>query len=456
MAKTKTVFICQECGYESPKWLGRCTGCGTWNSLVEELVTKKDERASSLKLDKVKPLAITEVETAEEQRYDTGIRELNRVLGGGLVPGSLILVGGDPGIGKSTLLLQMAFQLAKHEHSVLYVTGEESLEQIRMRAERIGALHPKLQVVAETDLIRMETLVDQVKPHLTIVDSIQTMYHAEVSSAPGSVSQIKECTGYLLRLAKEKRCTVMIVGHVTKAGAIAGPRMLEHMVDSVLYFEGERHHSYRILRAVKNRYGSTNEMGVFEMREQGLLEVTNPSAIFLSERPEGVPGTAVAASMEGTRPVLVELQALVSPTHFAAPKRMATGVDHHRVSMMIAVLEKRFGLFLQNQDVYLNVVGGIRIDEPAVDLAIVISLASSFREVPTNVSDLFVGEVGLTGEVRGVSYIEQRIKEAAQMGFKRMILPSKNLQGYRTNHQLELIGISTVEEALAVALEGSA
>ena len=455
MAKTKTVFICQECGYESPKWLGRCTGCGTWNSLVEERVTQKGS-LKTIQPNSMKPLSITEVKTTKQQRYDTGMRELNRVLGGGLVPGSLILVGGDPGIGKSTLLLQMAFQLANQKHSVLYVTGEESLEQIRMRAERVGALHSHLQVVAETDLFQIESLIDQMNPHFAIIDSIQTMYHAEVTSAPGSVSQVKECTGYFMRLAKEKRCTILIVGHVTKAGAIAGPRMLEHMVDSVLYFEGERHHSYRILRAVKNRYGSTNEMGVFEMKEQGLEEVSNPSELFLSERPTGVPGTAVVASMEGTRPVLVELQALVSPTHFAAPKRMATGVDNHRVSMMIAVLEKRLGFFLQNQDVYLNAVGGVRIDEPAVDLAMVISLASSFRDVPTEAGDLFVGEVGLTGEVRGVSYVEQRIKEAEQMGFKRMIMPTKNLKGYEPNHQLQLIGVSTVEEALAVALEGNA
>lgn len=455
MAKTKTVFICQECGYESPKWMGRCTGCGAWNRLVEERVTKKGSK-SVVKPDLVRPLSITEVNTTREQRYDTGINELNRVLGGGLVPGSLILVGGDPGIGKSTLLLQMAFQLAKQERSVLYVTGEESLEQIRMRAERIGALHPQLQVVSETELDHIEGLIEQLRPDLTIIDSIQTMVHADITSAPGSVSQVRECTGLLMRMAKEKRCTIMIVGHVTKEGAIAGPRMLEHMVDAVLYFEGERHHAYRILRAVKNRFGSTNEMGVFEMREQGLKEVTNPSELFLSERPTNVPGTAVVASMEGTRPVLVELQALVSSTHFASPKRMATGVDHHRVSMMIAVLEKRLGFFLQSQDVYLNVVGGVRIVEPAVDLAIVMSLASSFREVPTKASDCFVGEVGLTGEVRAVSHVEQRIKEAEQMGFQRMIVPIKNMKQHgTTNRQLELVGISTVEEALAVALGGS-
>lgn len=454
LSKIKTVFICQECGYESPKWLGRCTGCGTWNSMVEEKITKQKSGKRLHEDQKVQAMSITEVKTSKQPRYHTGIKELNRVLGGGLVPGSLILVGGDPGIGKSTLLLQMAFQLAKQNRSVLYVSGEESLEQIRMRAERLDALHQKLQVVSETELFRIEALIEQVKPELTIIDSIQTMYHAEVTSAPGSVSQVRECTGYFMRLAKEKRSSIMIVGHVTKAGAIAGPRMLEHMVDSVLYFEGERHHSYRILRAVKNRFGSTNEMGVFEMKEQGLEEVANPSELFLSERPTGVPGTAVVASMEGTRPVLVELQALVASTHFAAPKRMATGVDQHRLTMMIAVLEKRLGLFLQNQDIYLNAVGGVRLDEPAVDLAIVISLASSFREVPTKAHDLFIGEVGLTGEVRGVSYVEQRIKEAKQMGFRRIILPEKNDKGFHVDEGIKLIGVSTVGEALAAALGG--
>lgn len=456
MAKIKTVFICQECGYESPKWLGRCTGCGTWNSMVEEKITrqKTDQRYSQDQ--RTKAIAITEVKTSRQPRYHTGIKELNRVLGGGLVPGSLILVGGDPGIGKSTLLLQMAYQLAKQDRSVLYVSGEESLEQIRMRAERLDALHSRLQVVSETELFRIESLIEQVKPELTIIDSIQTMYHAEITSAPGSVSQVRECTGYFMRLAKEKRSAIMIVGHVTKAGAIAGPRMLEHMVDSVLYFEGERHHSYRILRAVKNRFGSTNEIGVFEMKEQGLEEVTNPSELFLSERPTGAPGTAVVASIEGTRPVLVELQALVASTHFAAPKRMAQGVDQHRLAMMIAVLEKRLGLFLQNQDIYLNAVGGVRLVEPAVDLAIVISLASSFRDTPTKADDLYIGEVGLTGEVRGVSQVEQRIKEAKQMGFRRVILPQKNEKALYADQGIELIGVSTVEEALTAAFGGVA
>lgn len=454
MAKVKTVFICQECGYESPKWLGRCTGCGTWNSMIEEKVSSKRTEKSLYQLPDVQAVSITEVKTSKQPRYHTGLKELDRVLGGGLVPGSLILVGGDPGIGKSTLLLQVAYQLAQQNRTVLYVTGEESLEQVRMRAERLEALHQGLQVVSETELFRIEKLVEQIKPELTIIDSIQTMYHADITSAPGSVAQVRECTGYLMRLAKEKRSAVMIVGHVTKTGAIAGPRMLEHMVDSVLYFEGERNHSYRILRAVKNRFGSTNEIGVFEMKEQGLEEVANPSELFLSERPIGVPGTAVAASIEGTRPVLVELQALVASTNFAAPKRMATGVDPHRVTMLIAVLEKRLGLILQNKDVYLNAVGGVRLDEPAVDLAIIVSLASSFREVSTDAHDLFIGEIGLTGEVRGVSRVEQRLKEAKQMGFRRIILPDKNVKRFYDDIGIQLIGVSTVEEALAVALGG--
>lgn len=398
---------------------------------------------------------ITQVKRRREDRMDTGIRELNRVLGGGLVPGSLILVGGDPGIGKSTLLLQASHRLAVGDSSVLYVSGEESAEQLRMRADRLNALDDRLFVVAETDLSAIGSLVEQVRPNMLVIDSIQTVYHPEITSAPGSVAQVRECTGHLMHLAKEQGITVIIVGHVTKTGAIAGPRLLEHMVDCVLYFEGDRHHSYRILRAVKNRFGSTNEIGVFEMKSEGLSEVVNPSEMFLSERPTGVAGSAVTASMEGSRPVLVEVQALVAPTSLATPRRMATGLDHHRVSMILAVLEKRLGLFLQNQDAYVNVVGGVRLDEPAVDLAVAVSVASSFRDRPTGPRDVFLGEVGLTGEVRSVSRLEHRLAEARQMGFQTAIVPKKNCRSLTPPDGLRIIGVGTVEEALEVALGGS-
>jgi DNA repair protein RadA/Sms len=456
VAKTKSVFVCGECGYELPKWMGRCPGCDTWNSLVEDKVITGGNKQTIVRgsKGKEKAIPITKVEKLERSRYDTRMPELNRVLGGGLVPGSLILVGGDPGIGKSTLVLQATHLMAESDMSVLYVSGEESMEQIRLRAERLEALSDHLFVASETDLVSIETLIEDTSPQLVVIDSIQTMYHPEITSAPGSVSQVRECTSQLMRWAKEKRIAIIIVGHVTKAGAIAGPRMLEHMVDSVLYFEGERHHTYRVLRAVKNRFGSTNEIGVFEMKETGLVEVGNPSELFLAGRPVGVPGTAVAASVEGTRPILVELQALVTSTSNAIPKRMATGVDHHRVSMILAVLEKRLGFSLYQQDVYLNVVGGVRLDEPAIDLAIALSLASSFRDRSIGMDYLFIGEVGLTGEVRGVSRIEQRVAEAWQMGFTKVILPEKNMRGWNPPEGIERIGVKTLKEALEVALGG--
>lgn len=455
MAKKKTKFVCQECGYESPKWMGRCPGCQQWNTMVEELgSTTASGTGFTRKPKREKATPITQVEKFEQPRSDTGIRELNRVLGGGLVPGSFILVGGDPGIGKSTMLLQATHELAKRGLPVLYVSGEESVEQIRLRADRLEALSDRLLVVSETDLTAVELLMNEAKPRVMVIDSIQTMFHPDVGSAPGSVAQVRECTGQLMRWAKQQNIAIIIVGHVTKSGALAGPRMLEHMVDCVLYFEGERHHTYRVLRAVKNRFGSTNEIGVFEMKEEGLIEVDNPSELFLSGRPVGAPGTAVTASMEGTRPVLVELQALVAPTSFATPKRMATGIDHNRVTMIMAVLEKRLGLFLQNYDAYINVVGGVRIDEPAVDLSVAVSLASSFRDLATSPFDLFIGEVGLTGEVRGVSRIEQRVAEAHNMGFRRIILPEKNCNGWTPPKDIKLIGVKSLEEVLEVALGG--
>ncbi len=449
MSKYKTKFVCQECGYESAKWLGKCPGCNNWNTLVEEVQSKQ----SSFGLGQsgtVKQAAqpLTNVASDEEPRLNTTMDELNRVLGGGLVPGSLILVGGDPGIGKSTLLLQTSFMLAHQGHKVLYISGEESVKQIKLRADRLGVQTAHLYVVAETDLELIEQHIQTVSPAVMIIDSIQTVYHPSITSAAGSVAQVRETTAHLMRIAKGRGIATFIVGHVTKEGAIAGPRMLEHMVDAVLYFEGERHNTFRILRAVKNRFGSTNEIGIFEMKERGLTEVANPSEIFLAERPVGVAGSTVVASMEGTRPVLVELQALVSPTSFVTPRRMATGVDYQRVAMIMAVLEKRVGLMLQNQDAYVNVAGGVRLDEPATDLAIAVSIASSFRDQATNPYDVVIGEIGLTGEVRGVSRIEQRIREAEKLGFKRIIIPEKNIRGLDSFTDIEVVGVRTIEEAL--------
>ncbi|MFB5764020.1 DNA repair protein RadA [Paenibacillus medicaginis] len=455
MAKVKTKFYCTECGYESPKWYGKCPGCQAWNTMIEatETVVKTAGMNSSLfHNSKEKPLPIVEIESDQEPRILTGITELNRVLGGGVVPGSLVLVGGDPGIGKSTLLLQTSNELARTGLRVLYVSGEESVRQTKLRADRLGALSPNLYVLCETNLETIEEAVDNMKPQFLVIDSIQTVYLPEVTSAPGSVAQVRECTARFMRIAKGLGIATVLVGHVTKEGAIAGPRLLEHMVDCVLYFEGERHHTYRLLRAVKNRFGSTNEMGIFEMGEEGLREVANPSELFLSERPLGVAGSTVVASMEGTRPVLVELQALIATTHFPSPRRMGTGVDHHRMGLIIAVLEKRMGMFLQNQDAYLNVAGGVRLDEPAVDLAIAVSIASSFKDMPTKPYDVIFGEVGLTGEVRAVSRAEQRVREAEKLGFKRVIMPEKSLKGWTPPKGLEIIGVGTVADALAAAL----
>jgi DNA repair protein RadA/Sms len=454
MAKLKIKFACTECGTESPKWLGKCPGCGGWNSMVEEkeTVVKTQGMGSSFTQTKEKPLPIIQIERSQEPRIETEMVELNRVLGGGVVPGSLILVGGDPGIGKSTLLLQASHALASKGLTVLYISGEESVRQTRLRADRLGALSDKLYVLCETNMEMIGEAINQVQPDFLVIDSIQTVYEPSVQSAPGSVTQVRECTSLFMRIAKIRGIATVLVGHVTKEGAIAGPRLLEHMVDCVLYFEGERHHSYRLLRAVKNRFGSTNEIGIFEMGEDGLREVTNPSELFLSERPLGVSGSTVVASMEGTRPVLVELQALVTSTNFPSPRRMSTGIDHNRMALIIAVLEKRMGMFLQNQDAYLNVAGGVKLDEPAVDLAAAVSLASSFRDVPTRPYDVIFGEVGLTGEVRAVSRAEQRVKEAGKLGFKRVIMPEKSLKGWKPPAGIEIIGVSTVAEALGAAL----
>ena len=460
MAKKKTKFMCQSCGYESPKWMGKCPGCGAWNQMVEEVEIVKPQRKGAFTHSatngqtRVKATPITTIESIQESRMLTDLKELNRALGGGIVYGSLVLIGGDPGIGKSTLLLQVSAQLANKNQKVLYVSGEESVKQTKLRADRLGTVSDNLFVFSETDMDFIEQAIEEVQPNLVIIDSIQTVFQPEVTSAPGSVSQVRECTASLMRIAKTKGIAIFIVGHVTKEGNIAGPRLLEHMVDTVLYFEGERHHTYRILRAVKNRFGSTNEMGIFEMKELGLEEVENPSEIFLEERSKGASGSTVVASMEGTRPVLVEIQALISPTSFGNPRRMATGIDYNRVTLLMAVLEKRVGLLLQNQDAYLKVAGGVKLDEPAIDLAIAVSIASSFRDKPTKQTDCIIGEVGLTGEVRRVSRIEQRVQEAAKLGFERIILPQNNLSGWNPPKGIEVIGVSTVSEALKHVLGG--
>ena len=422
MVKVKHKFLCSDCGYESPKWYGKCPGCGAWNSMVEEVEkpVKTQGMTSGIFHAKEKPESIINIESGKEPRIQTGIGELNRVLGGGVVPGSLVLVGGDPGIGKSTLLLQTSHEMARSGLRVLYISGEESVRQTKLRAERLGALSAELFVLCESSMDGIEEAIEQVKPDFLVIDSIQTVYLPEVTSAPGSVSQVRECTARFMRIAKGQGIATVLVGHVTKEGAIAGPRLLEHMVDCVLYFEGERHHSYRLLRA---------------------------------ERPLGVAGSTVVASMEGTRPMLVELQALISATHFPSPRRMATGVDYQRMNLIIAVLEKRMGMFLQNQDAYVNLAGGVKLDEPAVDLAIAVSVASSFRDLPTKPYDVFFGEVGLTGEVRAVSRAEQRVKEAAKLGFKRVILPEKSMKGWKGPQGIQLIGVNTVADALAVALD---
>ena len=452
MPKSKTSFFCKDCGNEVARWVGKCPGCGAWNTMVEEL--KADKKApkvaqSTFSNQMAAPQKITEIETLEEDRIKTSISELNRALGGGIVNGSLVLFGGEPGIGKSTLLLQTANDLGQQGIKVLYVSGEESAKQIRLRAERLHAASEQLYIYSETDMASIETQIKEMKPEFVIIDSIQTIYLGEVSSAPGSVTQIRECTSWLMKIAKVGGIPIFIVGHVTKDGNIAGPRLLEHMVDTVLYFEGERHHTYRILRAVKNRFGSTNEIGIFDMKEEGLAEVINASEVFLEDRTVGLPGTSIMAAIEGTRPILVEIQSLLTPTSFGNPKRMSSGIDNNRLSLILAVLEKRMGFFMQNQDTYVKVTGGVKVDEPAVDLAIVASIVSSYKDQATPNRDVYMGEVGLTGEIRRISRIEERVKEARKLGFTRAIVPKKNLGGWSAPEGIELIGVDTVKEAVA-------
>jgi len=444
------VYVCQECGHESPKWLGRCPACEAWNTLVEELAEPATAAAGAGRPRSTAggPLPIAEVALDPEPRVAVGIGEVDRVLGGGLVPGSLVLISGDPGIGKSTLVLQIAQRVAA-ARPVLYVSGEESVRQTKMRAARLGVDSPGLLVLAETDLEEIGAQVERHRPGLLIVDSIQSVYRPDLPAAPGTVGQVRECTGELLRLAKsDDGPAVVVVGHVTKEGAIAGPRVLEHMVDTVLYFEGERHHAYRLLRVTKNRFGSTNEIGVFEMGGRGLVEVSDPSALFLSERPTDAPGSVVVCAVEGSRPLLLEVQALVTRTPFGLPRRTAAGVDANRTLLLLAVLEKRAGLHLMSFDVYVSVAGGVRVDEPALDLGMACAVASSHRERPADPATVVVGEVGLAGEVRAVSRIAGRVAEAQKMGFRRVVLPRANLPGLEAPGGIELVGVEEIREAL--------
>lgn len=448
--KTVTVYFCQSCGYESSKWMGQCPGCREWNTFVEENLDKKT--AGKIKSvaggnQELKSFKLSEIDMQEKERIKTKFPELDRVLGGGVVPGSLILVGGDPGIGKSTLLLQVCRNLSD-SMNVLYISGEESLQQIKMRAERIGTFSDNLQLLCETNLERIEQIIERQKPRVVIIDSIQTMYHEEISSAPGSVSQVRESTGRLMQIAKGMGITVFIVGHVTKEGVVAGPRVLEHMVDTVLYFEGDRHAAYRILRGVKNRFGSTNEIGVFEMCQEGLKEVENPSEFMLNGKPQGASGSVVACSMEGTRPVLLEVQALVCHSNFGFPRRTSAGTDLNRVNLLMAVLEKRAGLSLSNCDAYVNIAGGIRMSEPAIDLGIVMALASSFRDHSIDEKTIYFGEVGLSGEVRAVNMVQQRVTEARKLGFTTCILPKVCLTGLTDVEGIQIIGVENIQEAI--------
>ncbi|HBH13398.1 MAG: DNA repair protein RadA [Clostridiales bacterium 38_11] len=448
MTKNKTKFVCQECGYESAKWMGKCMSCQQWNTFVEETEIKEKKNQPTKGVTGGKPLTLSEISSFKEKRYDTGIEEFNRVLGGGIINGSLVLVGGDPGIGKSTLLMQVAALAALQNKSVLYVSGEESPSQLKIRAERLSLLDSNFRIMAETNMLVIKKWVDEIKPDLLIIDSIQTVYDPDISSTPGSVSQVKEATSQIMNITKVSDMATFIIGHVTKQGAIAGPRILEHMVDTVLYFEGDNSGSYRILRAVKNRFGSTNEIGVFEMRDYGLKEVTNPSELFIEGGDKDAYGTVITASIEGTRPLLVEIQALIGHSSFGQPRRVTTGVDSNRISMLMAVIEKKMGMQLQNYDAYVNVIGGLQLKETAVDLAVLCAIMSSYKESAFNSKTLIIGEVGLTGEIRGVSHIEKRINEGKKLGFKVAIVPKINLEVLSNTKGIKLIGVSNVSEVI--------
>lgn len=450
MAKGKNnVFFCQECGYESSKWVGQCPACKAWNTMVEEIVDKKTS-VTHRQITEVQVAKLNDVQSSSEKRMDTHIEELNRVLGGGIVPGSLVLVGGDPGIGKSTLLLQTCKSLSDQKIAVLYISGEESLQQIKMRADRIGIFSDEMTLLCETNLDLIQGVIEERKPQVVVIDSIQTMFRENVNSAPGSVSQVREATSVLMRLAKEQGIAIFVVGHVTKEGTVAGPRVLEHMVDTVLYFEGDRYASYRILRAVKNRFGSTNEIGVFEMCQSGLREVPNPSEYMLDGKPKNASGSIVVCTMEGTRPLLVEIQALVCHSAFGMPRRTAAGVDYNRVNLLMAVLEKNVGVRLADQDAYINIAGGMKVSEPATDLGLVLAIISSFRNRPIAEDTICFGEVGLSGEVRSVNMVEQRIAEAHKLGFKQCILPKVCMKNIQKPDGMLLKGVENVREALEI------
>lgn len=448
MAKNQTIFVCSSCGNESPKWLGKCPACNSWNTFYEEKIVKT-KQSNERKAISSEMLKLNSVEVEKYSRYKTGYEELDRVLGGGLVQGSLILLGGEPGIGKSTLILQICDKV-KTDGMVLYISGEESGSQIKMRADRLNIKNDNIMFLGETSIEIIEEVIEKSKPSLVIIDSVQTMYSEELSAAAGSVSQVREITSRVMQMCKKANITTILIGHVTKDGNIAGPRVLEHMVDAVLYLEGERYFSYRILRGVKNRFGSTNEVGLFEMREEGMCEIENPSEILISEREGNPSGSVIVASLEGTRPMLIEIQALLSPTAFGMPKRTGIGVDYNRMALLMAVLEKRAGLHISNYDAYINVVSGIRIDEPAIDLGVALAIASNFKNVPLPKDLVVIGEIGLTGEIRSVNSIEKRVKEAEKMGFKTCVIPESAKKQLKGKFEINVIGVKEIKEALRV------
>jgi len=449
----KNIFVCQTCGYQSRKWMGKCTECDTWGSLVEEVDAHAKATSGNKKLRQNDPVSIDSIHLNPDYRLKTNIHEFDRVLGGGLVPGSMVLVGGDPGIGKSTLMLQALYGLSNAHHKVLYISGEESVRQIKMRSDRLKTSHSNMWVVSETDLTAIYPMIESVKPDVLVADSIQTLYSPDLTAAPGTVSQVREAAMQIMQIAKKRNLPVFIVGHVTKDGSIAGPRLLEHMVDTVLSFEGDRNHVFRILRSVKNRFGSTNEIGVFEMKDSGLEEVGNPSAVFLSERPQNVPGSVVTASMEGTRPILVEIQALASRTVFGNPRRTVLGLDSNRVAVLVAVAEKKAGLNLMQHDIFMNVTGGVKVDEPAIDMGIFAAVASSFLDQAVPNHTAVFGEIGLTGEIRPISHLEKRLAETTKMGFQRCLIPHSNLKRMTQKPQIELIGIRDVQQVMLYLFE---
>ena len=445
--KAKTIFVCNECGYESAKWMGKCPACNSWNTFFEEKLSTKVESGKREKKIQEAPKPLNSFVGQDAQRTSTGYAELDRVLGGGLVKGSLVLVGGEPGIGKSTLILQLCDKV-KGEGKVLYVSGEESAEQIKLRADRLNIKNDDILFLGETDIDIIDQNIEELNPKLVIIDSMQTMYSEDISSAPGSVSQVREITSRIMKICKSRKITTIIIGHVTKDGNIAGPRVLEHMVDTVLYIEGERYFSYRMIRGVKNRFGSTNEVGMFEMQEKGMVEITNPSSILISEREDNPSGSVVVATVEGTRPLLVELQALVTQSVFGLPRRTANGIDYNRLTLLVAVMEKKAGFMLGNQDVYLNFVGGLKVNEPALDLGIILATASSFKNVSIPKGVIALGEVGLTGEVRTINMMEKRLKEAERLGFKKCIIPENNKKLLKESYKLDIIGVKNINEAM--------